>query len=171
MECSDVQYRLSIIKEQCVCICMCMCVSGPSWPIRLALPTCLFCCYHDNANRAKPTPYGCYGNIPFFWLMPVSQVYLPAGNDRWMVGVLCVVSVLEQINQKLWACSRQNKPEPNRSQSCIFILSLRLICRSIANHRLWNSRWIYTSFTLTVTLHLKGSDQYKHDHKWLLTKL
>lgn len=87
----------------------------------LALPTCLFCCSHDSQCHARPTPLGCYSNVPFFWLVAVNQVYLPAGNDRWMVGAsVCVcVSVSEQINQNHWASRRVHWKEHHRDL-CFF---------------------------------------------------
>ncbi|KAI3363678.1 hypothetical protein L3Q82_001302 [Scortum barcoo] len=71
--------------------------STPSaWPIRLALTTCLFFRYHDNAHHARPTPYGCYGNAQF--------LLADAGEP-------------EQINQKHRASRRQSEPERNRAKT------------------------------------------------------
>lgn len=51
----------------CVCTYMwCVCMGVLVVHLDLALPTCLFHCYHDNACYARPMPYGCYGNIPYF---------------------------------------------------------------------------------------------------------
>lgn len=96
----------------CVCVCVCMVYrTGTAHLSSLLLPW-------QSLHCTKPTPYGCYGNVPpFFLAVSMSQVYLPAGNDRWMVGVSVYVCFSfrgdKPRTQSLQ--KRQISKEPSRS--------------------------------------------------------
>lgn len=57
------------------------------WPIWLALVTCLLCCCHDSFKKPVQSHMVAMVMLHFFWLKLLRQVYLPAGDDRWVVGV------------------------------------------------------------------------------------
>lgn len=98
-------------QELCVCV-----LQVQRRPIRLAPPACLFCRYHDNADHARPTPYGYRGNAPFF-LADASEPGVSAswyrqvdcGSERVCVRV-CVASDFRQMKKRR-ASGNQNKPE------------------------------------------------------------
>lgn len=55
----------------------------------LALLTCTLRCYHDDARRARPTPYGCYGNSHSFFgpclrARCISQLVMAGGWWEWV---------------------------------------------------------------------------------------
>lgn len=96
----------------------CVCVFVSVWSIGLALPTCLVYCYHDNPYIA-PSQHHMVAMVtsPPFLAVSMSQVYLPAGNDRWMVGVSVYVCFSfrgdKPRTQSLQ--KRQISKEPSRS--------------------------------------------------------
>lgn len=94
-------------------------VPGPAWPIRLALPTCLFCCCHDNAHYARPPPYGCYGNIPFPPPPFLADAGEPGVPASWCgqvdCGSVCCVC-FRADNQKHGASRRRSRSEQQRTE-------------------------------------------------------
>lgn len=123
---------------------MCVCVPGPAWPIRLALPTCLFSCYHDSAHHARPTPYGCHGNIHVFfgWCWGTRCIcQLVTTGGWWEWACVCVAPVLEQINWKHWASRRQNKLE-KKEPSAVFFFFPKDWYLEASIHHLQNSPWV-----------------------------
>lgn len=88
-----------MIITNSVCACVC--------PIGLALPTCLFCRCHDDSYHTRPTPYGCYSNVPLFlfgwcrWARCICQLVRTGGLWEWLCFCVCVcVSVSEKIQTK-----------------------------------------------------------------------
>lgn len=76
--------RTSVYESPHKCKAACAAVQ-----LGLALLTCMLCCYHDDARRARPTPYRCYGNAhSFFGLCLrarcISQLVMAGGWWEWV---------------------------------------------------------------------------------------
>lgn len=99
----------------CVCVCVCMVYrTGTAHLSSLLLPW-------QSLHCTKPTPYGCYGNVPpFFWLFPwarcICQLVTTGG---WWEWVCMCVSLLEETNQEHRAF-RRDKSLKNQAEACAF---------------------------------------------------